>query len=39
MLIFEIHRGLGYAEDAEGWDEGGHQLVGVVPSQTKKNTI
>ena len=37
MFILEIHGGLGNGEDAEGGYEGGHQLVGVVPSQTRKN--
>ena len=39
MLALEENSGLGYGEDAKGRDEGGHQLVHIIPfkSKIKKN--
>ena len=35
MFRLEVHGDLGYGEDAEGGDEGGHQVVLIVTSQTE----
>ena len=35
MFRLEVDGDLGYGEDAEGGDEGGHQVVLVVTSQTE----
>ena len=35
MFRLEVDGDLGYGEDTEGGDEGGHQVVLVVTSQTE----